>query len=553
MAFLGVRARLALLLALTSVLGAGGSRVSVHGLAESLAGSESDEERVGMEDRLGVRLLEWDRELAANVSARIAVGEASSHLEMKTDDKKYTHVQFVGLSMYTYPEGMGKMGMQAFYTGINHLVETNMGAVVNNVHDAQARVDVMKQMMDVAHASKHVNTNPDVLKVFIAPEFFFRGPHGAYNMLSLDGCSNEDSEETGVCNAPILTILTQLKDEVKKDKWEDWLFAFGTIVSVVHGKKSHYWNFAPVMRGGPKNAACHHIVAKSYVSGIDFLDCSQEPDEQKKRICHAHPSSFGIGRYDLFKKKQKKAIEKMGFELQEDNVFDVNNIRFGMEVCLDHSMQVLQETLEDEDDYIDVHLVTSAGMSITWNAAGDGPIFLQDGGSNGAPSSYECRSCKYLGEGSTEAEGYGTPEVIASPGMHAFSEQEKLASTFTTGEEVSTARADDVWYSKFGFATEGTGLGVDPRFRQALVDGLFATDDYKPQINVGPAFALPVRGKHADDADSGGCDDKEFTGYFILGKPATCASLEAYCRAQGMMENLGSHVRAKCPVTCDVC
>lgn len=53
---------------------------------------------------------------------------------------------------------------------------------MSNVADSiwQGRLDVMRDALDLAMASPHVDHSKTTLKIFVAPEFFFRGPHGAY-------------------------------------------------------------------------------------------------------------------------------------------------------------------------------------------------------------------------------------------------------------------------------------------------------------------------------------------------------------------------------------
>jgi len=453
----------------------------------------------GMQDKFGLDILDWDEDLQSQVEANIKSVHENVASALQLEEKKYEYVQLAGLSLYTFPQSFLEYyinGAQPFYTGIDKIVHANMGSVVNNVHDANARVDIMIKMMDAAYESKFYSKDASVLKIFMAPEFFFRGPHGAYNMLSLDGCSNKDTEATGVCNAPILTIMTRLVEEVKKDKWADWLFVFGTIVSVPQEdwSKAQYWNFAPIMRGGPQGVKQHHIVPKTYVSHIDFLDCDSDKEGKAdanitESRCHADPYSNGVKKYALFSESQKSSLKKLGFDLQENsNIFHSDGIKFGMEVCLDHAKEMLRWEL-GPDVTVDVHLITSAGMSIGWSGAKKGPVFLQDGGVRGARTSYHCPHCSYLGEGVDEAPGYSDVERVSQEAAY-FKDKENLASMFTVPRAVSTPRDNDTWFSKFGFGTEGTGLGVDPRFRVALVDGIFATDSYKPEINFSPAFKL---------------------------------------------------------------
>lgn len=49
--------------------------------------------------------------------------------------------------------------------------------------DVLGRLSVMEKA--VAEAYTYSDRSSDVLKVFIAPEFFFRGPYGAYNFSSI--------------------------------------------------------------------------------------------------------------------------------------------------------------------------------------------------------------------------------------------------------------------------------------------------------------------------------------------------------------------------------
>lgn len=58
----------------------------------------------------------------------------------------------------------------------------------------------------------------NVLKIFMLPEFFFRGPNGAYSLSDLD--------EGGL----LITLADYLYDFVKDPAYEDWLFVFGTVI-----------------------------------------------------------------------------------------------------------------------------------------------------------------------------------------------------------------------------------------------------------------------------------------------------------------------------------
>lgn len=118
--------------------------------------------------------------------------------------------------------------------------------------DAKARTDLMIAAVDAAHASARSNASADVLHVFLAPEFFFRGQAGAY--LTDDLVSSRVA-----CVEPLFR-------HVQTEKFADWLFVFGTVIAasppntsfspktfVGPPAEAHEWafyNFAPVVKGG---------------------------------------------------------------------------------------------------------------------------------------------------------------------------------------------------------------------------------------------------------------------------------------------------------------
>jgi hypothetical protein len=72
-----------------------------------------------------------------------------------------------------------------------------------------------------------------------------------------------------------------------------------------------------------------------------------------------------------------------GVKIISNNVFDVDGIRFGLEICLDHRRNVFWERLqEDNENLVDVHHVISAGMVLDLGAVpicSGGVAYLTDG------------------------------------------------------------------------------------------------------------------------------------------------------------------------------
>jgi hypothetical protein len=115
----------------------------------------------------------------------------------------YTQMQFIG--MHALPTGEARPnGNLSTYTG-----ETQ------NYQDMVARVEIVKQAMRAAQAHGQINAGPNVLKVFMGPEFYFRGVDGGYPL--------EVSQE----------ILPKLLEEARHPNYADWLFVYGTAIGLL--------------------------------------------------------------------------------------------------------------------------------------------------------------------------------------------------------------------------------------------------------------------------------------------------------------------------------
>jgi len=84
----------------------------------------------------------------------------------------------------------------------------------NADHDADiaVRCTAMIDAVKAAAAMPSINAASDVLKIFMAPEFYFRGPDGAYPMEKIE------------------TIMPKLRVESDKIDYADWMFVFGTAI-----------------------------------------------------------------------------------------------------------------------------------------------------------------------------------------------------------------------------------------------------------------------------------------------------------------------------------
>ena len=151
--------------------------------------------------------------------------------------------------------------------------------------DIAGRIAVMERAIEASLEAPDLDTSNDTLKIFLAPEFFFRGPVGAY--------SADDPA--------LLELGDSLRSMVANTKWQDWVFVFGSIIGsnkMAPEKKTNLtggplwdtYNFAIVQRG---NSPERHTHFKRYISGIDFL--VSVPDHpgallSDARSCHMRAS-----------------------------------------------------------------------------------------------------------------------------------------------------------------------------------------------------------------------------------------------------------------------
>ena len=159
--------------------------------------------------------------------------------------------------------------------------------------DVRQRVKLMTGAVNAAGARSEVDRRSDVLKVFIAPEFYFRSMYGGYTDMKY--FSGEDAGHDPN------SIVDGLANAVQDERWKDWLFVFGTSVVVAGpfispdtsnsdlSRKIAVLNTALVQKGCYANederTSKAVAVVKDYKSGEDFEDF---PDVKFKNDNLAH-------------------------------------------------------------------------------------------------------------------------------------------------------------------------------------------------------------------------------------------------------------------------
>ena len=90
--------------------------------------------------------------------------------------------------------------------------------------DVEKRLDIMRKAVERAYEES--NTDESILKIFLVPEFYFRGLNGAYTFQT-----EEAEEEESSCSSDICHILEGLASIVADVRFENWLFLFGTVIA----------------------------------------------------------------------------------------------------------------------------------------------------------------------------------------------------------------------------------------------------------------------------------------------------------------------------------
>jgi hypothetical protein len=304
--------------------------------------------------------------------------------------------------------------------------------------DLQNRCAQMKEAIQKAHVlyntemlSKHVVTDDaKTLKIFMAPEFFFRGHGGAFTMDYLMGVQPKTDGTPGKTN-----ILDEMRKETGKPAYKDWLFVLGTFVAGTERNSAACqdclkWLEKPNPSTRDSVLACpgcqsklrckfcpgplivkttgagpHWFVCKNCLKQSQFMEYCTGVDIDNYAMVQkgGYSSGDGIHDYSVLKAyvsgfdfdyvdgdaskikvfgRQEKFSEPRNnpgsaSERKGGSVFTMDGIHYGLEVCLDH----LAGRLANDGDRgaIQIQLVPSAGASITPTSVVGGIVFNVDG------------------------------------------------------------------------------------------------------------------------------------------------------------------------------
>jgi hypothetical protein len=380
-------------------------------------------------------------------------------------NSKYERVQGIGFQIYTggarafvntthsdgsviqktNPECHGLNSYGTMWTEQGDVLQCYIGNY-DIEQDVQARLRIMKEAVEMAY--HQTDKDPSTLKVFIAPEFFFRGVNGAYAF------EDEGPGDDTICG-PACQILKGLEEIVADWRFEDWFFLFGSIVAhePIDDDRTDYdslfYNFAPIYKGYDPSKTDHKgkrfIAPKRYLSTSDFMtpqrnvDTSNWKELVENRESNTHQETtvinpiFTRGKYDIeMWVDYKDELDQRDYTLLEFGWLMVDGLSVSLEICLDHQVKTSlnaytadmttgQQTMipsitEKGLQYVhipkyqaQIGVVSSAGMTLVPESLAltqHGIIFLQDGLSNATNREYWANTGCEFGtqfEGGTEA------------------------------------------------------------------------------------------------------------------------------------------------------
>ncbi len=243
--------------------------------------------------------------------------------------------------------------------------------------DARKRLQRLAGVVNLAaNRLAGIGDNPNTLKIFMAPEFYFRP------LTTMGG--NYYSGTYPVQD--VGEVLQALAGMFVHADFRDWLFVPGTILWNTRADVTRpplYFNTLVHVQGGQQNAL--NVIEKNHPSGIDGMPVVGIP----ARDVH----------YALFHNSWRNRKKRVAL---------VSGTPHGFDVCLDHQVgpafRILKGVLHDWQanegnlQNVSLHLLCAAGMNIqpqSVAARANGYILRNDGIANPGARSELCQVQRY--------------------------------------------------------------------------------------------------------------------------------------------------------------
>lgn len=338
----------------------------------------------------------------------------------------YSKVQMIAYEINTFPEGNYVRDNKYAFPVFER--KSKYKGNDNELLDISKRAAFIADA--IANAYPKADNHDDTLKVFMVPEFFFRGTKGAYGFDHYD------------------QLVEMLKGMIKNAKYQHWLFVFGSVLLTFKGDKANtkvegnenlIQNVVLVCKGGAGTEM--KAVVKEYMSGIDFISTGIKKETD---------STSGVEYYLVDKSFDPTALQHsqvthpmaargpgQGREQQTNpdsgqSIIEIDGITIGIEICLDHLMQRLRKSPPAlMQKYIQIQLIPSAGMDIKANstvAVKGGVVFNCDGHQRSA-----VKIVKTQCSGTANPATFETPDPLpVQSNAHDANVQREIADYYVT-------------------------------------------------------------------------------------------------------------------------
>jgi hypothetical protein len=263
--------------------------------------------------------------------------------------------------MYTHIQVIGYQTPTAVWSGVDWLVlppnpgtlvytpapiidinsQGNQG-LINSIKDADLKARLIRfiYVINQAYAYSVYKYDDKCLKLFIAPEFYFRP-------------NNSDLAYSYSEYEQFVKVVPQT---LNVDGLEHWLFICGTIMYKYHSRwwgKDYIFNVAPVFKG--HDPSFKRLIEKIHTSRIDGVPKLMKPENAYSSI------------RDTWYYKRWYSTDRV-----------LSDYKLGIEICLEHGKGVLATSGKEKD--INIHVIVSAGMTIVENnIATQKYVFINDG------------------------------------------------------------------------------------------------------------------------------------------------------------------------------
>jgi hypothetical protein len=290
----------------------------------------------------------------------------------------YTHFRFIAYEVPTVTQGKRGGARSGFPPGEPCNAIKRIPVDPNTPEDAQIRLRRLAAVVDRAATSveNQLPSSPGTLKVFIAPEFYFRPP----------GDEIKNFNQTYTYD-DAMKIFEELNKMFLHDDFKDWLIIAGTVMWNQTDEQGRlYRNAAPYIRGNEIESL--RVVEKDVPSRIDGI-----------------PWPLAENPTEIYDPYIKNVFQDWIF--RRNRVFSINGVLCGLEVCLDHGptqeSRVLKTVLSNWHineprvpvPDLSLHLLTAGGLPLqpfSVAAKTNGYILRNDGKSG--PDYSELRRVK---------------------------------------------------------------------------------------------------------------------------------------------------------------